>query len=90
MSARKKSPPIPTSLAADGNRGAGVNTRGAHGRECNPDAPAILLLASVAIQTATAYLDRYARQTDAPPAGVVEAADCLEAAARSLAMAVTP
>lgn len=90
MTSPKKSPSTPDSLAADGNRGAGVNTQGAHGRECNPDAPATLLLASVAIQTATAYLDRYARQTDAPPAGVVEAADCLEAAARSLARAVTP
>ena len=90
MSAEKKSPPIPNSLAADGNRGAGVNTQGAHGREFNPEASVTLFLASVAIQTATAYLDRYARQTDAPPAGVVEAADCLDAAARSLARAVTP
>lgn len=90
MTAPKKSPSTPNSLAADGNRGAGVNTQGAHGRECNPDAPAALLLASMAIQKATAYLDRYARQTDAPPAGVVEAADHLEAAGRSLAKTVTP
>lgn len=90
MTAPKKSPSTPDSLAADGNRGAGVSTLGAHERKCNPDAPQCLLLASVAIQTATAYLDRYARHTDAPPAGVVEAADCLEAAARSLAKAVMP
>jgi hypothetical protein len=90
MSAPKKNPSTPDSLQAGGNRGAGVNTQGAHGRECNPDAPASLLLASVAIQTATAYLDRYARLTDAPSAGVVEAADYLDAAARSIARAVTP
>jgi len=90
MNRQKKSPSTPDSLAADGNRGAGVNTQGAHGQECNPDAAVKLLLASVAIQSAIAYLDRYARQTDAPPAGVVEAADQLDAAARSLAGAVTP
>lgn len=90
MTAPKKNPLTPDSLQADGIQGAGVNTRSAHGREFSPDAPATLLLASVAIQSAITYLDRYARQTDAPPAGVVEAADCLEAAARSLARAVTP
>lgn len=86
----KKNPSTPDSLAADGNRGARVNTKGAHRRECNPDSLAALLLASVAIQSAIAYLDRYARQTDAPPAGLVEAADHLDAAGRSLARAMTP
>ena len=90
MTSPKRNPSTPNSLAADGNRGASAEARSIDGPQCNPDAPATLLLASVAIQTATAYLDRYARQTDAPPAGVVEAADCLEAAARSLARAVTP
>jgi hypothetical protein len=88
MTAPKRNPLTPDSLAAEGNRGAGVNTRGAHTRESTPGAPATLLLASVAIQSAITYLDRHARLTDAPPAGLVEAADYLDAAGRCLAWAM--
>ena len=49
---------------------------------------AYLLFALVATKTAIAYLDRQAHETDNPPTGLVEAADHLDAAGRSLARAI--
>lgn len=41
-------------------------------------------LAKAAVAVATALLDAYARETDLPPAGIVEAADLLDVAASAL------
>lgn len=84
MKPRKKNPSTPDSLAADGNRGAVVSTRSTHSAKCNPDPTVVLLLASAAVEAAIVYLERYSRQTDAPPVGLVEAADHLDAAVQSL------
>ena len=90
MTAPKKNPSTPDSLAADGNRGAGASHRNDREAESTPEQLAKLLLASVAIQSAIASLDRYARRTDCPAIGTVEAADHLASARDYLAKAVTP
>ena len=77
----------PASLATDGEQGEGAkadspsdaNATGTRrgGQLAGVCGPA---LARVAVEDALALLHGYARRTDSPPAGIVEAADLLEAA----------
>ena len=86
-----ENPLFPDSLAADGIQGVGAKasspsdanatgtrrggqTAGAHG----------VTRARVAVQGAVALLGAYARTTDFPPAGIVEAADLLDVALAAL------
>ena len=86
-----ENPLTPDSLAADGMQGASAKADGPsdanatgtrRGRQlAGVRGPA---LARVAVRDALALLTGYARQTDFPPAGIVEAADLLDVALSAL------
>lgn len=86
-----KNPLTPDSLAADGMQGAGAKANGpsdanATGTRRGGQTASVqgVTLARVAVQGAMALLGAYARQTDFPPAGIVEAADLLDVALSAL------
>ena len=81
----------PASLATDGEQGEGAKADGpsdanATGTRRGGQLAGVrgTALARVAVQGAMALLHGYARRTDYPPAGVVEAADLLDAALSAL------
>jgi hypothetical protein len=65
----------PASLATDGNQGEGAKALGLCEVEHSP-----LALALSAIDAAREQLARYALATDEPAPGVIDAADCIDAA----------
>lgn len=82
-----ENPLTPDSLAADGIQGAGAKASGpsdanATGTRRGGQSTGIrgVALARIAVQGAAALLGAYARTTDFPPAGIVEAADLLDVA----------
>ncbi|GAB3749712.1 hypothetical protein [Lysobacter olei] len=80
---------IPASLAADGNQGAGANAGGVGTAE-HIARPTLALSQAVAmLGTAAEFLDVYARVTDDPGPGIVEATDLLHAARLLLSQGVT-
>lgn len=87
MTRPNENPLIPNSLAADGNQGAGAKAQGPCGAQDNPQATAARILALTATDAARGQLDRYALATDDPEAGIVEAADLLDAVAHCLTRA---
>lgn len=77
----------PASLATDGEQGEGAKAGGpsdanATGTRRGGQTAGVqgATLARVAVQGAAALLGAYARTTDFPPAGIVEAADLLDVA----------
>ena len=90
MTAPKKNPSFPDSLAADGNRGAGAGHCKARKVKHSPDQWARLLSARLAVRAASESLDRYAHATDQPSPDAVDAADALGAAADALTRAAHP
>ena len=81
----------PASLATDGEQGEGAEAGGpsdanATGTRRGRQSAGVqgVTLARVAVQGAMALLGAYARQTDFPPAGIVEAADLLDVALSAL------
>lgn len=90
MTRPNETPLTPASLATDGNKGAGANTRASDcGAQHSPQQAAALTLALLETDAALLQLNRYALVTDTPARGVVEAADLLDAARAMLAQAVT-
>lgn len=90
MTAPKKIAPTPDYLAADGMRGEGAKAcEGAGRAEDTPEGMAALSMALAAVEAAQERLQAYALATDAPIAGVVEAADALDPARAALAAALT-
>lgn len=91
MTRPNENPLTPDSLAADGMQGAsaeagspsGANATGTR-RGGQSTGVQGVPLARIAVQGAAALLSAYARETDYPPAGVVEAADLLDAALDAL------
>ena len=86
-----ESPLTPDSLAADGMQGAGAKASGpsdanATGTRRGGQLAGVqgVPLARVAVHSAAALLGAYARTTDFPPAGIVEAADLLDVALSAL------
>lgn len=86
-----ENPLTPDSLAADGMQGAGakagsLSDANATGTRRGGQSTGIRggALARVAVQGAAALLGAYARTTDFPPAGIVEAADLLDVALSAL------
>ena len=86
-----ENPLTPDSLAADGIQGAGAKASGpsdanATGTRRGGQTAGVqgVTRARVAVQGAAALLGAYARQTDFPPAGIVEAADLLDVALSAL------
>ena len=86
-----ENPLTPDSLAADGMQGADAKASGqsnanATGTRRGGQSAGVegIPLARVAVQGAMALLGAYARQTDFPPAGIVEAADLLDVALSAL------
>ena len=82
-----ENPLTPDSLAADGMQGAGAKAGGpsdanATGTRRGGQLAGVRGVgrARVAVQGAAALLSAYARTTDFPPAGIVEAADLLDVA----------
>lgn len=69
-----------------GGRGASEGAKAGGPCEANHTAPTMapLFLARVAVDDARVHLDAVALATDAPPAGMVEAADLLDAVASLL------
>lgn len=91
MTCPNENPLTPDSLAADGIQGADAKASG----PSDADATATrrggqtvgarkVARARAAVQGATALLAAYARTTDFPPAGIVEAADLLDVALAAL------
>ena len=81
----------PASLATDGEQGEGAEAAGpsdanATGTRRGRQLSGVqgVTLPRVAVQGAAALLGAYARQTDFPPAGIVEAADLLDVALSAL------
>ena len=86
-----ENPLTPDSLAADGMQGAGakaasLSDANATGTRRGRQSVGVrgVTLARVAVQGAAALLSAFARETDFPPAGVVEAADLLDVALSAL------
>lgn len=82
---QQENPLVPTSLAADGTKGADANARGVGRAEHTRPCGRMLWTARAAVAGAQARLLAYARVTDAPEPGIPEAADLLETAADCLA-----
>ena len=81
----------PASLATDGEQGEGAKAGGpsdanATGTRRGGQTAGVqgVTLARVAVQGAAALLGAYARTTDFPPVGIVEAADLLDVAQSAL------
>lgn len=86
-----ENPLHPDSLEADGIQRAGAKAGGpshanATGTRRGGQSAGFrgVVIARVAVQGAAAQLDAYARTTDFPPAGIVEAADLLDVAVSAL------
>jgi len=86
-----ENPLTPDSLAADGIQGASAKADGpsdanATGTRRGGQSAGVrgVAVARVAVQGVAALLDAYARTTDFPPAGIVEAADLLDVAVSAL------
>lgn len=79
-----ENPLIPASLAANGIQGADAKALGPCEAEHSLLVTACMFLALSAIDAARQQLDRYALATDDPAPGVIDAADCIEAAMLAL------
>ena len=91
MSPSERTPHAPASLATDGEQGEGAEAGGpsdanATGTRRGGQTAGVqgATLARVAVQGAAALLGAYARTTDFPPVGIVEAADFLDVALSAL------
>lgn len=81
---------FPDSWQADGNQGAGANADGVSTAEHSAGQTLAPSQAVAMLGTAAEFLDTYARATDEPGPGIVEAADLLPAARGVRTQGVTP
>lgn len=79
MNAKNRTPPIPASLAAYGNQGVAKAGQGASDGEHTAES-----LFRLGVSLALSGIDALALLTDDPAAGIVDAADLIEAAAEQL------
>lgn len=84
MNRPNKNPLTPDSLVADGIKGRVAKADDRCRRDDTPSEAVALLFARAAVQSARAWLGRYAGMTDDPAPGTVEAADCLDEAADAI------
>ena len=90
MSAPKKNPLTPDSLAADGMQGAGAKAEGRCRRDDTPSEAVARLFLRAAVASGQEWAERYAAMTCDPAPGMVEAADFLDLAADALSREVRP